>query len=100
MWYMHQKIVCIDDTVNPRCPKVRLPAKGEVYTIEDFYVDGEGELGLYLVELADFHDQNKRNRVAYRKERFRPLVKTDISELEKLLLTRSLDELVEDTVDA
>lgn len=95
MFYVGQKVVCIDNSGDSR-PHLVLNA---VYTIESMnyrLVDWEGnkELGVNLVEVP--HIETEDYYAEYRATRFRPLEenKTDISVFKSLLNPIKEEELV------
>jgi hypothetical protein len=92
MFYVGQKVVCIND--KPRRPNSRLLLKrGAIYTIarvvdhsDDPLCEGGDPLGLSLVEVPDLKE-TKCFYADYWSGRFRPAVerKTDISIFTKML---------------
>lgn len=80
MFYLGQKVVCIDDRMNPETVEYTpmRPRKGEIYTIRGFLVQPHIEgVGVYLEELINpsiiWSDQDEKEW-PFKPERFRPLV--------------------------
>lgn len=85
MFYVGQKVVCIDDRPSLDYLGVTMPVKDAIYTIHhisDGYRDGN--IGLHLAEIPDdvFFNDDPNQPIGFNPKRFRPLVekkKTDIS---------------------
>jgi len=80
MFQIGQKVVCIDDAMNPETVDYTpmRPRKGEIYTVRGFLVQSHIEgYGIYLEELTNpsiiWSDQDEKEW-PFRPERFRPLV--------------------------
>lgn len=80
MFQIGQKVVCIDDSVNPETVSYTpcRPRKGEVYTVRGFLTQAHIEgYGVYLEELLNpsclWSDQDEKEW-PFKPERFRPVV--------------------------
>lgn len=80
MFKIGQKVVCIDDAMNPETVDYTpcRPRRGEVYTVRGFLVQDHIEgYGVYLEELLNpsiiWSDQDEKEW-PFKPERFRPLV--------------------------
>ena len=79
-FHLGQKVVCVDDSVNPETVEYTpmRPRKGQIYTIRGFLVqDHIPGVGIYLEELVNpsiiWADQDEKEW-PFKPERFRPLV--------------------------
>lgn len=80
MFRIGQKVVCVDDSMNPETVDYTpmRPRKGEIYTVRGFLVQDHIEgYGVYLEELINpsiiWSDQDEKEW-PFKPERFRPLV--------------------------
>lgn len=101
MFYLGQKVVCINDTPqSPFRPCLDGLTKGNVYTIRwigdyfDIY-DQTTNLCIRVEEILRLLDNRYIQDMPYLASRFRPLIekKTDISVFEKLLIPTKTREL-------
>lgn len=78
-----QKVVCIDDTLNPETQPYTpcRPRKGGIYTVRGFLVqDHIEDYGVYLEELLNpsiiWSDQDEKEW-PFKPDRFRPLINVE-----------------------
>ena len=91
MFYVGQKVVCVNGTTQPGCIWLgaEVPRSGRVYTVDALVTNRSGTPALVLVELPRDPVSVACGAIGYHAYRFRPVVerKTDISALKALLNT-------------
>lgn len=82
MFKLGQRVVCIDDRVNPETVDYTpcRPRKGEIYTVRGFLIqDHIIGYGVYLEELLNpsiIWDDQDEVEWPFKPERFRPMIET------------------------
>ena len=84
MFEVGMLVVCVDGRWGNWCHQFhpRLPSTGEIFTIRDIR-ERDGQVGLYFEEIVS--SLNRGIEQAFGPEQFRPVRKTSIEELRKLV---------------
>lgn len=83
-----QEVVCVDDSPHPEGFGSSALKRGNTYTVTYTYTNSDGP-GVHVAE-AKHHP----HFAGYRATRFRPIVKTDISIFQSMLISPPVKELV------
>lgn len=89
MFYVGQKVVCVDDKSHPGASwgSTETPKCGDIYTVSGVLLSNDDVLVLHLIEIQ--RDRESRAifgpDVGFGAYRFRPLINTDISMFEAML---------------
>lgn len=86
-----QKVVCIDDSINPCGLAADYPVRGRVYTVRSIHPDGDA---IFLIEVVNTLFGGMEP--CFLNHRFRPVVerKTDVSIFKAILDSVKSGELV------
>ena len=96
MFRVGQKVVCIDDKVDPTRklpPDLIYPKKGTTYTIRAIYIARNSETALLLEEIINPYKTSDGQEIGFKSDRFRSLVEDGVIDE---LLSKIIDEVKEE----